>query len=57
MTTHSLERALQLSRRVAMLAGGQIRYDAPTAGMSAAELAATYAEITERRPAGGEPRR
>jgi heme exporter protein A len=57
MTTHSLERALQLSRRVAVLAGGQIRYDALTAGMSLSDLAAAYAEITERRPDQSETRR
>jgi heme exporter protein A len=50
MTTHQLERAREMSTRVAILAGGQIRWDSPTAHLSTAELAEAYMELVERRP-------
>ena len=49
MTTHHLERALEFGRRVAILCGGQISYESPTAGLSPKELASTYMELVERR--------
>ena len=51
MTTHQLERALELSSRIAILAGGKIGLDQKTAGLSPQELAAQYAEAVEPRPA------
>lgn len=46
MATHELERAARLSSRVLILARGVVAFDAPTAGMDAATLAAQYAEVT-----------
>ncbi|MGQ9517751.1 MAG: heme ABC exporter ATP-binding protein CcmA [Anaerolineae bacterium] len=48
MTTHQLERAREMSTRVAILAGGQIRWDSPTAHLSTAELAEVYTELVEQ---------
>ena len=49
MTTHHLERALELSRRVVILAAGQACFEQPTAGLTAQQLAQIYAEASERR--------
>jgi ABC-type multidrug transport system ATPase subunit len=46
LTTHDLPRALTVANRVAILAGGLIAYTAPTAGLSPAALAETYATHT-----------
>ena len=51
MTTHHLERALELSRRVVILAGGQLAYEAPTRDLTREALQTAYAEASERRPA------
>jgi len=53
MTTHQIERALELSSRVAILAGGKIRLDQSAAGLSPAELAVRYAAAVEQRPERG----
>lgn len=53
MTTHQIERALELSSRVAVLAGGKIRLDQSTRGMSPADLAERYATAVDTRPARG----
>ncbi len=50
MTTHYLDRALELSRRVVILAGGQIAHQAPTSQFSREGLVALYNELAERRP-------
>ncbi len=44
MVSHDLSHALALAGRVAILARGQIAYDAPTAGLESAELSQQYAE-------------
>lgn len=51
MTTHQLERARQMGTRVAILAGGQIRFDQPNAGLTTEDLLAAYTKAVERRPA------
>jgi heme ABC exporter ATP-binding subunit CcmA len=49
MATHELERAARLSSRILILARGAISGDVPSAGMSAAEVAALYAEKASAR--------
>jgi heme exporter protein A len=46
MTTHELDRAARLAQRILILSHGMIGYDAPTDGMDALQLAATYTEVT-----------
>ena len=46
MTTHNLERGLELSDRMLILAKGKICCDRPTKGMDLAELARQYREST-----------
>ncbi len=45
ISTHDLGRGLALAGRVVILARGVIAHSAPTAGLAAADLAATYAEV------------
>lgn len=49
MTTHELERAARLSSRILILTRGVINCDVPSEGMSAASLAALYAEKASAR--------
>lgn len=44
-TTHQLERALRLSDRVLILAGGRVAYQATTAQLTLAALQRTYQEV------------
>jgi len=46
LTTHDLPRALTIANRVAILAGGVIAYTTPTASLTPAALAETYATYT-----------
>jgi heme exporter protein A len=46
LTTHDLPRALTVANRIAILAAGVIAYTAPTAGLTPAALAETYAAHT-----------
>ncbi len=46
MATHELDRAVRLASRAVILSRGVVAFDAPTAGMDTAALAAKYAEVT-----------
>ena len=46
MTTHNLERGLELSDRLLILAGGKIVYERPTRSIDLAGLRAAYCECT-----------
>lgn len=46
MTTHQIERAARIARRVVILSRGQIVYDEPTDDISGRQMAAIYTETT-----------
>ena len=46
MTTHNMERGLEMSNRLLILTGGAICHDCPTAGLDTAGLRALYEEHT-----------
>ena len=46
MATHDVDRGLELSNRVAILARGRIVFDQPSAGLTIDSLARSYAELT-----------
>ncbi|MCS6844649.1 MAG: heme ABC exporter ATP-binding protein CcmA [Caldilineales bacterium] len=43
-TTHNLDRGIEWADRVAILSGGRLRFEAPTAGLSPAQMREAYAE-------------
>jgi heme exporter protein A len=53
MTTHNLERALELSDSLAMLAKGRIVYQAERASLTLADLRQTYWQHVNNRPTNG----
>lgn len=46
MTTHELDRAVRVTKRVVILSRGVIVYDSPTEGLTTLQLAAAYTEAT-----------
>ncbi len=49
LTTHELERGMQMTDRVALMVAGRIVFEAPTQTLSSKQLQTTYAEYTENR--------